>query len=1375
MTKKMEMIMHRVAVYLLLSCIASSHATVLIPDVPLYMNSTGVKPNFVITLDDSGSMQWGYVPDSRSSELNTNRIKSSYYNGIYYDPNVQYFAPPKYNMAVGSLSCPLTSNLSDCYPNASFTNAPLNGFDTTRGSVNLDTDYRAISSYSPSNTTQSYTGSPSGSSDRTYYGASTSSATLTTISARCTVFFDSRSGAERINISNCSPAVGFNSGDNGDALTVQCLSSDGCSGLNSRYLNAVNGNGDPIPYTITYSSSNQISVGEQPQWSSDKSEDKVRLTWVRSTGTATTYPAYYYMFYSQTGGSKPVACTSTLSSQKTDDNCYIKYVVGTNADVYKNPDGSVATTASKQQNFANWYSYYRTRNLAMVTGTHAALNGLDGSVRVAWQAINTCNTFGATACKGWNNPSTGLDNRMRAIDQVVSGTETHRQQMYSWLSRFPASGGTPLRTAAINAGKYFDTTLTTLSSTSPWAENPPGTAGTYYSCRRSVHLLMTDGIWNTDSVSSINNATNGPITLPAGSGFAGGATWTPTYPFPDSNSNSIADIAMYYWSKDLAPTIDNKITAYFADRSGTSTDQWNNPRNDPANWQHLSTHAISLGLSSVLVTPSIEWGGSTYSGGYSALKSGATWPTTGSNLAGNAYDLWHAALVGRGQFYSAESGDSLKTAFKNVVDSVSSLASAGGGAGLTANSTKVTTTTAVYLATYNGDWSGSFQAIPVQNDGSLATLSWDAGQLVPYAANRNIYTNNDGTAQAFKSCTGSLATALNSDIVGTVDNRCSQRLAWLRGFLQVTGASWSPSTNKATFTVPENGLASGDTVVIANVTPSQYNGTYSNILVSGNAVTVSLPLSSDPGSMSNATTGTARVAEFRSRVSPLGDIMNSTPTYSHTDDYGYGVGSSGITGKSTYGAYVLSKASRTPIVYVGANDGMLHAFGGETVGASAGKELFAFVPSTVYSNLSKLSSPLYSHKFYVDGSPTVGDVYLNSSWKTFLVGGLGAGGKSVYALDVSNASDFAKTTFNGATFSPSTLVKWEFTDTDLGLTMSQPLIAPNTQSQWAVIFGNGYNSSSDRAYLYVVDPATGTLISKVAAGSYTSNGLSAPYLYDKDGDKIPDVAYAGDLYGNLWKFVNTAGNWSLGNGGNALFTAKSSGGIAQPITSAPRSLPHPNGGIMIFFGTGRYFSNSDLTDSTQQAFYGVWDKDITVPTIDRSKLQPQTLTTTGTSRTVTGVTPTWSTQSGCYIDLPSGSPSERILSSPLAKQFSTIDSRLVFTTSTPTSDACDRGGSSWLMELSSICGSLSAPVLDTNGDGVINSSDAVAAGIKLPDTVGITLSTPPLWLDGDDKYGYKYITGSKGVPLKVKQTRDPDPITPAGVVAPVRVYWKQIL
>lgn len=1356
-----------------------------IPDVPLFLNATGVKPNFIMTLDDSGSMQWAYVPDNRNSNHQANRFKANSFNGMYYNPSIQYYPPPKYNRPASSGNCPLTSNPTDCYPNASFTAAPWNGFDTTRGTVDLSEDYRAVRVFAPNSTSQTYAGSPDGSSDRSYYANAV--VPTTDYSIICEdVRFIKLTGEDRIRIwrdTDTSCPIYFRSQDSGQALTLECRQSDGCSGVDDRHLNPKDGDGNPIPYTINWENDDyRILVGDQPGWPNSQTDyrantTKIRFTWSRPGNTSTTvYPAYYYLFYTQAGVARPSNCDAVASNQVADDDCYVRRWVGDTNDIYKRPDGSAATADEKTQNFANWYSYYRTRNLAMVSGTMSALTGLDDDTRVAWQALNTCNTFSATACKGWDNPDTGLDNRIQRLGRTKTTGKTHRQELYDWLARFPADGWTPLRTAAVRAGEYCDTAVTSLSASSPWAEDPPQTKEPHHGCRRNLLLLMTDGIWNTDNESTtvnVGNATNSDVDLQAlGTKLPNEATsWTPGPPYTDNNSNSIADIAAYYWGRDLATDLPNNLSPLYTERSGDAMTQWQNPKNNPATWQHLTTYGISLGLGSVLVSPNPVWMGDTFTGGFESFKSGTAWPSTGSNRSpGNAYDMWHAAISGRGRFYSAESADQLTNAFKNVIDTVSSVASAGGGAGLGSNSTKISTNTTVYLATFSGDWSGSLQAIPLQSDGRLGTNYWDAGLLIPYAQDRRVYTRNSGSAENFDSCSASLQTALNKNIQGVADGLCSQRMSWLRGWLKVTGASWNSSTNRITYTVPKHGFATGDEVIVSNIMPATFNQDNGATVTVTSPDTFTVAMAADPGAYASG--GTARYRAFRNRSSTvLGDIMNSDPIYSHKEDYGYGGASVTINGHDVYGTYVTGKAARTPMVYVGANDGMLHAFNAETAGNDAGKEVFAYVPAAVYDNLSKLTSPQYEHKFFVDGSPTVHDIYTGSGsgWRTYLVSGLGAGGRSVFALDVTGIS-------TPSSLTASNVVKWEFTDSDLGLTFSQPQVAPTKTDQWAAFFGNGYNSGTGNAYLFVVDMNTGNRIAKVATNSATDNGLATPYLYDRNGDTIVDVVYAGDMKGNMWKFVvNSSGNWVLGNGGAPLFTA-SIAGNPQPITSQPDVLPHPEGGVMIYFGTGSYLTNSDLTDDKPQSFYGIWDNG-TDGTVQRTSLQGQTITTAGTLRTSTSNAIDWTStpsKRGWYMDFPAtpGKPSERILSAPLAKDFKVIEDRVIFVTTTPTSDPCQRGGISWLMEVNTMTGgNPSGPVLDTNNDNVIDSRDATVSGKQLPDTLGI--SKTPLWVDGGEGhsgFAFKFFTGSKGTTHTEQNTDDAH-----STVLPVKVYWKQVL
>jgi type IV pilus assembly protein PilY1 len=288
-------------------------------------------------------------------------------------------------------------------------------------------------------------------------------------------------------------------------------------------------------------------------------------------------------------------------------------------------------------------------------------------------------------------------------------------------------------------------------------------------------------------------------------------------------------------------------------------------------------------------------------------------------------------------------------------------------------------------------------------------------------------------------------------------------------------------------------------------------------------------------------------------------------------------------------------------LFVGANDGMLHAFDAVT-----GLERFAYVPNLVFENLTLLTRNDYEHKFFVDLSPVamrrVGDGEI-----TLLVGGLGKGGKGYYALDVTLADSMDPSTPEATV---ANMVLWEYprqgtTDDDLGFTFSKALIvrSHSTLHEWVIVFGNGYNSTNGRAFLYILD-LDGNLIKKIDTGVGGDNGLSTPSLVDVDGDLIADYAYAGDLKGNLWKFdltdsdatkwgvafgedINDDGtiNASDGDTPQSLFRATN-----QPITTKPDVLRHcERHGFIVIFGTGKFLSTSDRSNVEVQTLYGVWD------------------------------------------------------------------------------------------------------------------------------------------------------------------------------------------
>ena len=406
---------------------------------------------------------------------------------------------------------------------------------------------------------------------------------------------------------------------------------------------------------------------------------------------------------------------------------------------------------------------------------------------------------------------------------------------------------------------------------------------------------------------------------------------------------------------------------------------------------------------------------------------------------------------------------------------------------------------------------------------------------------------------------------------------------------------------------------------------------------------------------------------WRIRPGSIGDFVNSSPLYVRFPS----VVNVPPADFADFKLYAQAVGSRTPVIYVGANDGMLHAFnasdasddGTSPYGATAnsGKEVLAFIPSAVYSKLNQLTWPNYSHKYFVDGTPVVADAQLSSPnctastdatkcWRTIVTGGLNAGGQGIYALNATDPSTFASAT-------AKSLVFWEFTDrddADLGNTFVQPIVRKMNNGKWAVIFGNGFNntdsdgsvSTTGHAYLYILyidgpgfdsngrgKPWTlGTDYRKIAlvapnAGTTPltpANGLGTVFGLDKNDDNVVDYLYAGDRYGNLWK-VNVSdtnpANWASSFGSVAtplpLFTAQTDETLPkkQQITTSPIASVHPNGGFMVMFGTGSFVDDSDnQSPFSTNSFYGIWDKDDGTRVTSRSQLQKQaTLANTNVS------------------------------------------------------------------------------------------------------------------------------------------------------------------
>ena len=446
---------------------------------------------------------------------------------------------------------------------------------------------------------------------------------------------------------------------------------------------------------------------------------------------------------------------------------------------------------------------------------------------------------------------------------------------------------------------------------------------------------------------------------------------------------------------------------------------------------------------------------------------------------------------------------------------------------------------------------------------------------------------------------------------------------------------------------------------------------------------------------------------LRQRKSALGDIVHSRPFY-------------------------LKDASN-PTVFVGANDGMLHAIDAAT---SGGRERWAYVPSMLINKMKSLSVSPYVHDYFVDGQINIASISSSGS-KRVLVGGLGGGGKGLYALDITGSAGLTA----GTEADVAAKVLWEITPAtvnytaptsanayaNLGYTYGTPTIA-RIGSADRVIVGNGYNNGGDyQAYLFVIDAYTGQRIAAIQAGNSGSaaslNGLSTPVAVDTDGDGSVDRVYAGDLNGSMWKFDLGAGTASA-----LLVTSP-----PEPITTTPGISMHPSGGYMVNFGTGRMFGAADSSDaSTVYHAYGVWDG------ASASAMVTQTLTeraytmgsTTTRVRTVTANPMDWTRDKGWQVTL---APGERVVGEGSFVE----NGRFYFNAYNPTvttaipASSTVVSGSNWLIELDALSGgSKNSPFLDMNGDVKLDATDRVlyAAGDTIP--AGAAVGSPIMSTDG---------------------------------------------
>ncbi len=746
----------------------------------------------------------------------------------------------------------------------------------------------------------------------------------------------------------------------------------------------------------------------------------------------------------------------------------------------------------------------------------------------------------------------------------------------------------------------------------------------------------------TTSSTTGSTITNANITISPNPTSTAGTTTTSTTANGGS-SNTLADVAMYYYKRDL--------------RTGSPTTKSTNnvptTDKDVADHQHMVTFTLGLGLQGVMdYTSDYE---SNVNSDYAKIKNadttcawspavGATcnWPTPVSNTPTTLDDLWHAAVNGRGVFYSAADPNSLADGLSGALSALK-IQTAAASASATSSPNITETDNYIYSSTFRTvKWDGEItaQRIDAATGDVLPAVVWSAQSALDAKV---------ATAQA-------LATPGDGRAIWTFDGSAASKLKAFQ-WASLTAAEQAHFENKCT-------ALSQCPLLTATQKDDANNG--------DNMVKFLRGRSELEGTV------------FRDREHVLGDPVNATPAYAQAPRNNF---NDAVT--PTYADFKTANAGRQGVLYIAANDGMIHAFNGDT-----GEEMWAYVPRMVMPELHNLATDNWDvrHKFLVDGSPQIMDVYDNvaGAWKTLLIAGLGKGGHGFYALDITNPA------------SPKGL--WEICndaslcaiqDDDMGHSFGYPVITKRaTDGKWVVLLTSGFNNVSPgtgRGFLYVLDAITGAILQKVDTGvgdTTTPAGLSkiSAFANNFNVDNTATYVYGGDLLGNLWRF-------DMGTNPPTAFKLaelKDAGGKPQSITTRPE-LAVIDGSRVVYVGTGRYLGEDDLSDPAtlipalgwayQQSFYAIKDRSVALGNIRTASpgLQQQTITIlSSTARSTSSTTVDWATRDGWYVDFnPSNdSPGERVNLDPLLAL-----GTLVVVTNVPNNNACTVGGDSWLYQL----------------------------------------------------------------------------------------------
>lgn len=1041
-------------------------------------DTVSVPPNIVLMLDDSGSMSWDYMPDFGYLKNNSNyqAVIDANNNGVYYNPTVVYLPPPGY------ANVPASGTVQP--PEANYpvqtdmSNVPVDGFGVvTTAKVNL---FMYDGGYDTGNIQYS---TMSGSTNsyaypRNYYDNHWNHY-LTSWPGK-NYDFKTQAGCDNW----------YNDFDTNRAY-------------NSWYA-----------YNHVYNASKQTCT----------------IYW------ATTPPPYYFQYSTGPANGPYVMHYVAPATQGcgTQPNC----VLDTADSGFKDASGHVITVG---QNIANWFAYYHVRISMAKSGLMTAFENLNPAYRFGFGSINAngkSNIPQSPAPFTFNDYTYGggdTDNQLAVVQpfgNILNGanaidTTTQRAKFWKWIANETAGGNTPLRKALDAVGQYYMTSQ-------PWQtmSSDPGTPTSPYACRASYAILTTDGFWNgqsptnvTAGITSKDGPNNQPV--PGNDTFYNYAAKPPFSGGTADSGPSLADVATYYWETDLNTSLNNEVAT---------------SKQDPAAWQHMTTFTMGLGFTPtgisgtdasgkpVTVPEIFAWARDVDAGVAGAANevTGFSWPQPSSNSLNNIADLAHAAVNGHGDFFSARSPQDLAAGFSKAISDINARNVPPTPSSV--NASVLTAGALTFETGYNtGDWSGSFKVVELNADGSAGASVWP--------------TDPD--------------TLLDTDyhVKGN-----SKRI--------VFSYEYNPSASPATAGATTVAYQTNPAAIPSWLDPTELSDLQNIPALTGGNDTVANRINYLLGDK------TYEGTTYRSRTSILGAVINASPVYVAGAQSNYNgnwpasspelPSSAGGVALQTYDEFVGQQSTadaagyKPGMVYVAANDGMLHAFfasppkctvsGGAstcTYAADSGSEAWAFIPRAVYANLGNLTSPSMSYRPTVDESPVSRDVFFGESggddyWHTILTGGVGLGGRGVYALDITNPdsnpahvhkrsdgtslptfgagsvlwefdSDMAVSSCK-AIQSSSTAVTTSDSQTgtcsgsDLGYTISQPNIARLANGTWVVLVPNGYFPDCSTSDIPTADVTSCQAMAAQAPqynkGTATQTPYSALFVLDAQTGKV---------------------------------------------------------------------------------------------------------------------------------------------------------------------------------------------------------------------------------------------------------------------------------